>query len=656
MERYGLMVPFWSWINTLLSLAGLAASLCLGFYIVTRTPRSRLSRLAALTLWSLSLVFLHNALIVTLPGSGVLPWLRPVTVLALAFGFHLILLLPPGREPERLDFFLPPLRIPAKVQRWLGRLAPLVARMGVPLAYSLALALVLAGIFPLGLPSGAADGPAVFLSDRAASRLYPLSVVYLLVLGSLASFHLWQGWSRAPRGQKRRAYTPLFAAVLLTVLGSLYLILGVWLQVGIPSFPGDVCVGVAALLLGYVVARHHARIEGRAIERDLVYIGLVIGAFTILYVLAAELLYLGGHVFSAVTLVLIVVVAISSLMLYDGLRTTLDRLFYRKKFQQLRANLRSLSRESGIGQALPDRLQTMLTMLCTTLGVRRGFVAVLEDDAFVCRATIRAQPLGQTYPLALLSVADIAELPQPGVAGPEDMAFLVPIFVVDDQIGAMALGRKEDGSAYSVGDMMLLDDVADRLAVVIENTQLQEENARVISELVAEYRDREHGLQRQVQRMLADHEEEAGFVLKGVDDQEFASSVEDALRHLHDYAYLGEHALAQLQIVDWHLKDSDEGFLTHIDRGKALSEVMAQAVHKLRPDGKDPVRHSIPPREWHSYVILHDSYVLDEMNRDIMSRLYISEGTFNRTRRRAIRGVARALQEMEQEARHKTTA
>jgi hypothetical protein len=45
--------------------------------------------------------------------------------------------------------------------------------------------------------------------------------------------------------------------------------------------------------------------------------------------------------------------------------------------------------------------------------------------------------------------------------------------------------------------------------------------------------------------------------------------------------------------------------------------------------------------------------VVDELNRDIMSRLYISEGTFNRTRRRAVRGVARALQEVEREAQQR---
>jgi DNA-binding CsgD family transcriptional regulator len=35
-------------------------------------------------------------------------------------------------------------------------------------------------------------------------------------------------------------------------------------------------------------------------------------------------------------------------------------------------------------------------------------------------------------------------------------------------------------------------------------------------------------------------------------------------------------------------------------------------------------------------------------NNEIMMRLYISEGTFNRTRSAAIRSLARALMEMEQ--------
>lgn len=42
--------------------------------------------------------------------------------------------------------------------------------------------------------------------------------------------------------------------------------------------------------------------------------------------------------------------------------------------------------------------------------------------------------------------------------------------------------------------------------------------------------------------------------------------------------------------------------------------------------------------------------VLDEPNREIISRLYIGEGACNRARRRALQGVARALHEMEEAA------
>jgi hypothetical protein len=70
------------------------------------------------------------------------------------------------------------------------------------------------------------------------------------------------------------------------------------------------------------------------------------------------------------------------------------------------------------------------------------------------------------------------------------------------------------------------------------------------------------------------------------------------------------------------------------------------AIEKL-----DPVETRIPgdpiPLEWHAYRVLHDAYVGDKPNREIMSKLYISEGTFNRTRRAAIRSIARVLGEME---------
>jgi hypothetical protein len=74
-------------------------------------------------------------------------------------------------------------------------------------------------------------------------------------------------------------------------------------------------------------------------------------------------------------------------------------------------------------------------------------------------------------------------------------------------------------------------------------------------------------------------------------------------------------------------------------------EVLEEAVMKLRPEVDYPGDPA--PREWHAFIILHGAYFENKLNRDIMSQLYISEGTFNRTRRAALRTVSRVLAEME---------
>lgn len=641
------MIDLLVWLTTLVNVGGLAVSLCLGLYLVTRSPRSSLSWLAALTLWSVCGFYLNNALLIHLPGSAVLPWLRIAPMLALASGFHLLLLLSPEREPHRREFFLPPVRLP-----WLGDRFPAFSRLWVPLAYGLALFLLALGVFPLGAPPQFSPRPVVYLSDRVATPLYPFVPAYLFLLVILSLLHLWQCRKLEPAPKRRRQYVPLFATVILTAISGSYLALGVRLHLEIPSFPADLGLGAMIVILGYRVAQHQAQMQGVAIERDLLYIGLGIGSLTICYVVLAQILHLGGHMFSTVTLIMIVVVAVTSLMLYDALRSSLDRLFYREHFRQLRANLRALSRESGIGQSLPDRLQAVLSALCATLHVRQGLIAVRDRDSFVCQATERAQPVGETLPEGALAGGEIAPLPLPGAAGPEGLALLVPIHADGRQVAALALGAKDGGAPFVEEDLILLDDLAENLGAMIRTMRLQEENARVLSQMVSDFREQEHALQRQAKRMLAESQAAAGSTL----EDQFVSSVEDALRRLYDYPYLGEHALVRLAAVRQHLEGQNLELVTHIDRGKALGEVLAQAMQKLRPEGPEPKSLEIPSREWHQFLVLHAAYVVGEPNRDIMSRLYIGEGTFNRTRRRALRGVAKALQEIEQEASRREAA
>jgi hypothetical protein len=70
---------------------------------------------------------------------------------------------------------------------------------------------------------------------------------------------------------------------------------------------------------------------------------------------------------------------------------------------------------------------------------------------------------------------------------------------------------------------------------------------------------------------------------------------------------------------------------------------LVEAIETLRPGGTRPKEPL--PREWENYVVLHDAYIEGVANREIMARLYTSEGTFNRIRRKALRGVARYLLE-----------
>ena len=112
----------------------------------------------------------------------------------------------------------------------------------------------------------------------------------------------------------------------------------------------------------------------------------------------------------------------------------------------------------------------------------------------------------------------------------------------------------------------------------------------------------------------------------------FIKLVEDCLRKYPDAI-----ALAQSPLVDYVGVKSGN----HIERGKQLQRLLYDAIESLRPTGARP--GDVLPRAWYNYVVLHDAYIEGVRNYEVMARLYISEGTFHRTRRNALRGVAMCL-------------
>jgi hypothetical protein len=120
-------------------------------------------------------------------------------------------------------------------------------------------------------------------------------------------------------------------------------------------------------------------------------------------------------------------------------------------------------------------------------------------------------------------------------------------------------------------------------------------------------------------------------------DRGFELAVEQAVKGLSDYSALEQSGLASRM----RLQPAP-----HIEQAKRLRRILVEAIERLRPAGDPP--NGVLPRDWHAYTTLHDAYIDDVPNRDIMSKLYISEGTFNRQRRKALRAVATAMWEFRQ--------
>jgi hypothetical protein len=606
-------------LTSLINFLCLALSLWLGFYIVTRSPRSRVSWLASAALWSLSGSFLNTLTYMNVsPEQGTLPWWWGWSAaFAAPFWFHLSVSLLPSKL--------------ARKQRWL-----------VILVYFLTLNFVAMEAYTPWVFAGATTAPPIYNSAQRPGPLFPLFGLFLIAVPALALSNLRLSWKRAQSSTLQRQLTLLLWATSLAILGGGYANLSTWLGLDTPTLVNALSLGTGVILLGYGIARYNALIEGRAIGRDFLYTFVAVGLVTGFYLLVTFISYIVYDV-PYIAFFFVIIMAIVSHSLYDWARTYLDQIFYRRQYHEVRANLRDFAREAALGPDLPGQLLAILRVLGQSLGISKGFIALREAEGFAIVAAHLTDLQGNRIAAEALAADETTLLSSPRLEG---MALLVPMHYGSEQIGAVVLGPKTTGIGYTEDDLDLLEDLAERLASVVHSVRLQENNVRHIDALVTEFRQRERELGLRMQEVL----EAQPPTLEGMDEGEAISLVEDALRHLYDYPYLGEHKLAQLRIVGAHLNVQEGAFVTHLDRGKALQDVLTTALEKLKPLGP---RSSPPTREWHQYVILHDSYVVGKLNREIMSELYIGEGTFNRARRRAIRGVARALAEMEREAQRR---
>jgi hypothetical protein len=605
-------------ITFTVNFVALIAAFWLGLYLITRSPRAPTAWLTAFALWSLGGLFLNILLALNPPPAA--PF-RP-SGLRFLFPFW-----PSGTFEQGASAWLQGWSVAPAVVLW--HHATLLMRPGkmnawrwtrVIAGYVTGIAAVEVQAFTQILFSVEGGDP-LYLNSLRAGPLYSVFGIALIVLATASIVNLARSARVAPTETARRQLWVLVAATAIAGLVGPVSFLASWLDLfPIPMVVISTILAIFVGMVGFGVARYSALVEGRTMARDFIYNLVLVIIVTSFYLLAVHTL-VQAYQAPLVLIILIPILAIFSHSLMSIAYRLNDRLFYRRQTWRLRSNLQRLSRLAGEGEELHENLNETLKSLCQSIRATYGLVFTCNGESARSIADFRWRDLPIELPAQTLSADDFLHL-EPGHL-PEPMseaALLVPLYVESEQVGALVLGQPTNGIRFADGDVESILHPADRIADVIYISRRKSEYLARLAELTEEHRS---------------HATSAAPSIP-------VDTVEDALRNLFDYTHLADTPLADLQLVR---KELAAGQKTHLERGKTVYAVIVEALEHLRPVGEVPPEPL--PREWYPYIILHDAYLEDVPNRNIMGKLYISEGTFNRTRRAAIRTLARELAEME---------
>jgi hypothetical protein len=595
----------------------LIVSLWLGLYLVTRNPRLPTAWLTALTLWSLGGLFMNILLALNPPP---VPEYR-FSSLRFLFPFW-----PSGAFEHSANFWLQGWSVAPSIAFW--HHATMLMRPGkmnpwrwtrVIFAYLVAIAAIEVQAFTQILFSVEGGDP-LYLNSLHAGPLYGVFGIALIMLVSFSVIHLARSARVATTEIVRRQLQTLLTATLITgLIGPVSLV-----SSGLDLFPMPMVVMSAVLavfvaMVGYGVARYSALVEKRIIDRDFIYNLLGVTIMTAIYTASSWLLVFAYRA----PKVIVIFIPLLGVLTHTGLNAAsllLDWFFYPNETRQLRASLLNLRRLAVESESMNAMLAQILSALCQPIRAEYGLILTCENGTARQIADYRWKHPRLELPSSLVTADDIVILSPKRFPAPlEDAALLVPLYNENEQVGALVLGGPTNGIQYANADIERLLYPADQIAEALHHNR---QNAKHLDKVASianeppEIPEREIGIP--------------------------VNEVENALRNFFDYTYLADSPLAEMRLIRERIAGEKK---THIERGKIVHAVVLEAMEQMRPGSETP--RDPPPREWYPYIILHDAYVKEVQNRDVMSKLYISEGTFNRTRRAAVRSLARALAEME---------
>lgn len=444
--------------------------------------------------------------------------------------------------------------------------------------------------------------------------IYPvqLSSTYMLVGGLqvlLAAANVYNVVLIA-RNQSWPQTKVFFTALGFGLLAIVYGLVGTLLQVPLPRFVATVTILITFLLLSYSVAKYQTLVDKRISLEDLPVSGVLIFSISAIYVFS-----LLSHGLSAKEIAFVSVLVVCSHSAYDLVHDFLDRLFHRRERAAF-GEVRKLARNAGEG-ALHANLRRGLAILVGNLEASGGFIAIKAGDDFQVATSLRSLAADKLIPAQSVLTEELREGSAADLA--EHATWLAPAYGGGSQVAVIGIGPRLGNKKYVDEDLFWLEEFADQVG------------ALVFAQQAAGRRPGRAGKAKPA-------ELDAGEMFDSLayrPDTQTIEAVENGLRDLNDYVKLGASPLVSLL--------GAEGKTT-IERGKNVQSQLESVITTLRPAGDQPKEPL--PREWHNYTILHKAYVEEIPDREIMARLYISERTFYRARRRALHGVAKSILEM----------
>ena len=602
--------------TSIINYIALALSVWLGWYILTRNIRQPISWLTCFTLWSISGIFINSLLALAPPPipenipewvrlflpfwdkdvltHGETGWLSGWLVIpAVGFWHHVTMLI----RSERWK----PWRYVQVVAVYIVIIGAIWAIRDTPYMFE------------------SEEGPPTLLNSLKPGVYYTTFLVLLALILVMSILNLRHARQRSKTRLAKRQLDTMIWATVAAIFTAPISFIAVRIEYGVPRVIISALLAISVFLIGFGVGKYSSLVEGRTLRRDFIFSGVAMAVVALLY---SSVIWVSIVMFDVppASFVFLIIFAFATHSVIDFARHYLDRLFFQKEDHILRQNIRRLSNQMS-GQDLDEILELALDLASTSVRATFSLIILFREEKNQLSAAFQWNKGVSNVSRNLIISDDFQQfeaghLPQPF----EEVVLLVPIYLQEVQIGTILFGPPVNSTRYLETGIDRLLDVSDQVAVTIQQVQQRHK-------LVEQAAQSIHVPQ------ISNSEPKVGL---GV------GIVEDALRNIHDYAYLGDMELAETKLVSSRLP---EGNCTHLDRGKVVYNVLEEAVAKLCPEKE--LADGIPSREWYPYLILQYAYFEGKLNRDIMSRLYISEGTFNRTRRSAIRTVTRVLVELE---------